>query len=37
LMILASTISPLALISFLKTLMWISRSVSFIYVGYWSF
>jgi hypothetical protein len=35
--ILASIVSPLTLIVFLKTLMWASWSISFTYVGYRSF
>jgi len=37
LMILASIVSPLARIAFLKILMWASRSIFFMYVGYWNF
>jgi hypothetical protein len=37
LMIFPSIVSPLALIAFLKTLMWASWSISFTYVGYWNF
>jgi len=36
-MIPASTVSKLALIAFLKILMWASILVSFMYLGYWNF